>query len=126
MPNFKYLKDPLFVICSSLCISHRMASLFGLRITVLRHHLDDILSIPILVPIMLAIQRMISIKKTDAPPLAHEVFIPVVVFSLLFEVVAPNWLHLTVTQSDPLDVLCYTLSGTVATLFWGCYYRRSS
>ena len=72
---------------------------------------------------MLWVNRKLSLRKYDGPPLAFEIVIPLLIWAVVFEVLLPSmrgWSELTV--ADPNDVLCYCLGAALATAFWTWWY----
>ena len=53
------------------------------------HHLNNLICIPFLVPIMLYAERKLGVRRHDAVPQWYEVLIPIVVWSLVFEDLLP-------------------------------------
>jgi hypothetical protein len=81
---------------------------------------------PFWVPIMLYGLRRLRLRANDAPPQSYEILIPLIVWSFVFE----YWLPYTAlfrgrAVSDHVDILCYTLGGLGAALFWRRWYRES-
>src|SRR5579871_823743 len=123
MARFRYLVDPLFLLC--------VATYFGNRLVLKRiweegfvhEHLNDLLCIPFWVPIMLFSQRKLGLRDGDEPPRPGEIVIPLIVWSWAFEILLPmtRWLG-NHCVADHLDVVYYTLGALVAGLFWRWWY----
>ena len=61
--------------------------------------------------------------REDGPPRADEVLVPLLVWSLVFEVVLPRAEAFRgVAIADPRDVLAYTAGALVATVYWRWRY----
>lgn len=121
---FGYLKDPLFLACLAGYWLHRFAADYGYSTVLLRSYLNDVICIPFWVPMILWAQRVLRLRPHDDPPHGYEVVIPLVLWSLVFEVILPNtslWAGRTIP--DPFDVLCYAAGAFAAMLFWGRWYR---
>jgi hypothetical protein len=123
--RFKYLRDPLFVFSLLLYVLNRLllrplfSSLF------LDGYLNDLLCIPFWVPIMLFVMRRCGLRRDDGPPVACEILIPVVLWSIIFEL----WLPFTsafrgLAFADPVDIFCYTVGAMIAAALWTSYYGR--
>lgn len=116
---FTYLRDPLFLVCvflywfNRICIKQRPHPDF------FHEYFNDLICIPLLVPILLFAARVCHLRYHDDPPQAHEVFIPLVVWSILFEIVFPHdsyWSQWV--TGDPYDILYYCVGACGAFLYW--------
>ena len=122
--NFRYLADPLFLVCLVLYFVNRCALKQVVEDGFLHDHLNDLICIPFWVPIMVFLMRKVRLRGDDAPPRAEEILIPLVMWSAIFELYLPRlayFAHLSV--SDPLDVLCYTMGALLASVVWQVTYR---
>ena len=125
--RFKYLRDPFFIACVALYFVNRLLLKPLLPSVLLRSYLNDLICIPFWVPIMLFLSRKCRLRGHDDPPRPYEILVPLVLWSVIFEL----WLPHTSTfaglaTADHLDILCYTIGGLVAALFWKSYYRKRS
>ncbi len=122
--NFRYVQDPLFLLCMFAYAINRFV-LKGLWQEGFVHdYLNNLICIPFLVPIMLYIERKLGMRSHDAAPHWYEVLIPIVVWSVVFEVLLPLHPSLRgVVVADHMDVLFCVLGGCVAGLFWQRWYR---
>jgi len=118
-PRFRYMFDPLCIGSLLLYAANRFLLKPHFRWSILHEHLNDLLCIPVWVPVGLLIERLLRLRNHDRPPELGEVIIPAVLWGWIFEVYLPtsplgrNW-----STADPLDIACY-LSGAVgAMLFW--------
>jgi hypothetical protein len=122
---FLYLRDPLFLTAVTAYLSNRLLLEPFLRVTFFHSYVNDLISIPVLVPLMLFAARRLGLRSHDLPPLANEIIVPVIVWSILFEIVLPQsmfwrrWI-----TGDPYDVLCYALGAMVASMWWQRFYSR--
>src|SRR5947209_6208509 len=122
MVRFRYLLDPLFLLCVTTYFLNRLV-LKGIWKTGFVHeHLNDLICIPFWVPIMLFAQRKLGLRARDDRPQPGEIVIPLVVWSWVFEILLPptRWLG-DRCVSDYLDIVYYTLGALVAGLFWRCW-----
>jgi hypothetical protein len=121
---FAYLKDPMFLACFCLYWINRDLEYCHLSMPLLESHLNDVVCIPFWVPIMLWAARKTGLRQHDRPPEGFEIVIPLLLWSVLFEVVIPiqgNWAVPAV--ADPYDVLCYCVGSLLAVVFWRHHYR---
>jgi len=122
---FGYLKDPLFLVCFAAYWVNWSLEGYGVRVPLLRSYLNDLICIPFWIPIMLWVNRKLGLRRHDAPPLGHEIVIPMLLWAVVFEVVLPathGWAGLAF--ADPYDVLCYALGACAGALFWAWWYGR--
>ena len=125
--RFKYLRDPLFVICVALYIANRCVLEPLLPFAFLDCYVNDLICIPFWVPIMLAGMRQCRVRCDDAPPKSHEILIPLIVWSIVFECWLPHSNLLSAfVVADHLDVMCYVVGALVAGVFWKHYYQRQN
>lgn len=124
--QYLYLKDPLFVFCVILYFTNRLVIKPYFPNHFCRDHLNDLICIPFWVPIMLFIMRKIRLRKTDLPPFASEILIPLILWSWIFEAYlpfTPMFKHLA--TSDYLDVFSYTIGALFAAIFWKLWYGQN-
>ena len=120
---FRYLKDPLFLVCFTVYWLNRFLEDFGLSAPLLRSYLNDLICIPFWVPIMVWVNRKLGLREYDGPPLAYETVIPLLIWAAAFELILPSmqgWSELAF--ADPNDVLAYTLGAAGAKSFWRWWY----
>lgn len=116
---FRYFGDPVCLTAMALYAANRwllkpwdLSGDFG------RCYLNDVLCLPMLLPMILYAQRLFRIRRTDAPPRPWEVVQHWAVFSVVFELVlplCPQWFRST---ADPYDVVAYAVGGLAALLVW--------
>ena len=122
---FRYLRDPLFLVCFIGYWVHRWCAGHHLSTPFLQSHFNDLICIPFWVPIMLWAERRLGLRRHDRPPAAVEMVIPLVTIAVVFEVVIPShpeW-HVPAV-ADPTDVLAYCVSSLAAAAIWRWYYRE--
>lgn len=123
---FRYLTDPLFLIAVGIYLINRICLEPLLEFEFLHSHLNDIICIPFLVPPMLAAARRIGLRSHDLPPTTSEIVVPVIVWSIMFEILLPlspfwrQWI-----TGDPYDVMWYAIGAAIASHWWRSYYRQS-
>ena len=121
--KFKYLSDPLFLCCVALYLLNRMVLKVVFRVEFFHCYLNDVICVPFLVPPMLFAARILRMRSHDQRPLTHEIFVPMIVWALMYEIVLPesaNWREHVV--SDPYDVLSYATGACIASYVWDTVY----
>ena len=80
-------------------------------------YFNDLLCLPLFVPIILRVQALLGIRQHDLPPTLFEVLHNWIVFSILYELVLP---HLSAFDStaDRWDAVMYLIGGLVAYAYW--------
>jgi hypothetical protein len=117
--RYRYLKDPMFAGCVMLYLVNRWILKPFLPNTFSVSYLNDLICIPFWVPIMLFIMRRMRLRKTDLPPQTNEIIIPLILWSIVFEVVLPVIPAFKgLATADPMDILCYTLGACIAAVIW--------
>ena len=120
---FGYLKDPLFLVCFTAYWVNRFLEAYDLSTPILCSYLNDLICIPFWIPIVLWIMRKLGLRRHDAPPRAYEIVIPLLIWSVVFELVLPATLAWSgLAHADPNDVLCYALGGCLSALYWKWRY----
>ena len=117
--RFLYLRDPLFLATLIVYVVNREVLKPQLGWTFCTDYLNDCICIPFLVPVMLWLARAMRLRRTDEAPLAHEILIPLIVWSMAFEVVLPVLPEFRgIAVADPMDVACYCLGAMLGAVFW--------
>lgn len=116
---FTYLRDRLFLICVGIYFLNRMLESIQWSHAYLRWYLNDLLLVPIFVPIMLWCMRKIKFRKHDLAPSLLEIGMLVLVIGLVFEGFAPYLPVLKdVSTPDINDLICYASGGVVSLGYW--------
>ena len=118
---FRYLADPLCLASVSIYWIHKLwikPTTWGSH-GLLHDYLNDVLLIPIFLPLALLIHRVLRIRMHDRPPSATEIALHVVLWSLLFVVAFPHntWLFRHST-ADPYNAVAFAVGGAFAWLIW--------
>lgn len=72
----------------------------------------------------MAITRKCRLRDHDGSPRAHEILVPLVLWSAIFEICLPLLAVPGVVRvADHVDVLAYTCGAALAAMFWRMYYR---
>ncbi len=124
--RFKYLRDPLFLLCAFTYVINRFILKRLWEDGFVHDHVNDLICIPFVIPIMLFAQRKLRMRHHDEVPLAHEILILIVVLSIVFEILLP--LQTDVAHpaiADHMDVFHYVLGGLLASMIWRYWYREA-
>ena len=134
MNRFGYLHDRLFGLSlaayalNRLVILPHLGGLVRARVSwawpFLHGHFDDLLLIPVALPVVLWLQKITGLRPHDRPPGWSEMLGHLAVWSLMAKVVGPFWLHIGV--ADPWDLLCFAGGGVAAMLWWHRTSRQAS
>ncbi len=116
MNQFRYVRDPLFLVCCSLYALNRWVLKPRTHNAFLHDHFNDVLLIPCALPVLLLLQRWLGLREHDHRPTAGEIALYLAVWSVLFEVIGPHIMPWTV--GDPWDVAAYVMGGIAAGLWW--------
>lgn len=122
--GFRYLRDPLFLVSVVLYVVNRFVFKPLWPDGFFHDHLNDVLCIPFWVPVMVWIERHLSLRTHDGPPEVAEVVVPLLLWSWLFEIVLPRteWFG-PYCVADHLDVLSYAAGALAAMTFWHVRYK---
>jgi hypothetical protein len=118
---FRYLADPvcvgslvLFAINRFYWKPHHIGGWFT------HGYLNDVLCLPLFLPIILRGQTVLRLRAHDGPPRMWEVLQHWIIFSVVFEVVLPRFPQTFDTIADPFDVVAYLVGGAIAYCCWHC------
>ena len=117
--RFQYLGDPVCIAAAIIYLvnrlylkPHAMSGTFG------EWYLNDVLCLPLFLPVILYVQRRMEVRFHDGPPRLWEVLQQWAIFSVLFEVILPRFPQYFRTTGDPWDVVAYLVGGMAAWLWW--------
>lgn len=116
MKPFRYLRDPLFLLCCALYCLNRFAIKPWLPVTFFHSWFNDTLLIPCALPPLLWLHRRLGLRATDSAPSVGEVLCHLAGWSILFEVIGPRLMPRCV--GDPWDVVAYCAGAAVAYCWW--------
>jgi hypothetical protein len=121
--RFRYLADPLFLVCFATYFVNRWLIKPHITGGFCHDYLNDLICIPFWLPPMLWLMRRTGCRAGDGPPQAHEILIPLLLWSLCFEVILP-WTDLFhgLDRADPKDVLWYAVGAMGSAIFWRLWY----
>jgi hypothetical protein len=122
--TFRYLADPV-------CIAS--LTLYAINRFVLKPHhiggwfthgyLNDVLCLPLFVPIILRVQQLLGLRRHDAYPRAWEIFQHGIIFSVVFQLILPRFPQTFTSAGDPYDILAYLAGGLLAGAYWNIASR---
>jgi|WetSurMetagenome_2_1015567.scaffolds.fasta_scaffold1275264_1 hypothetical protein len=123
--RFRYLTDRLFLLCVGLYFLNRFVIKRLVVGGFFHDSFNDLICLPFWVPIMVFVLRKLGLRREDGPPRAEELLIPLVVWSVLFEVWLPHVRYYSrLTVADAGDILWYALGGLIASEVWRFTYRE--
>ena len=116
---FRYALDP---VCMGSMMLYVIGRLFlkphHLGGVLVRDYLNDVLCLPIFLPMILWAHRRLRLRPHDCPPQLWEVLQSWLVFSIIFELILPRFPQYFRSTSDRLDVIAYLVGGVIAFACW--------
>ncbi len=82
----------------------------------LHSHCDDLLLMPVALPVMLWLQHLLGLRKQNHPPGWKEMLSHLAVWSVICKIIGPLCLRIGV--ADPMDVLFFAAGGIIACAWW--------
>jgi hypothetical protein len=116
---FRYLADPACIISLVLYTINRYVlkpDHIGGSFT--HGYLNDVLCLPLFVPMILYAQHLIGLRKHAEFPRIWEIFQNWAAFTLVFQVVIPRYPKTYIAAGDPYDILAYLSGGIIAGCYW--------
>jgi len=114
--RFRYLADPLFLVCCALYALNRWEIRPHTHLAFFHSWFNDVLLIPCALPPVLRLHRFAGLRGHDLPPTAPEIFAHWLGWSILFEFICPRFMpH---TTGDPWDVAAYAVGAVAAYAWW--------
>ncbi len=120
---FRYLRDPLCVTAFVLYWLNRFIIKPYSDVGFFRNYFNDLICIPLFVPVVLLLARVCGLRNHDQPPQIHEILLPLLVWSIMFELLLPRhqfWAQWVV--GDPFNVLWYCTGAFIASNWWRRHY----
>jgi len=116
--KFKYIFDPLFLFSITLYSINKcfFSGSENWNYAFCNYYLNDLLLVPVLVPIILFLSRILKFREYYSYPKYLEIVIPLVIWSVAFEIIGP--FYFTKGTSDPIDVLVYCIGGLISWIIW--------
>lgn len=126
MKRFSYLHDRLFVFSlMAYAVNRLLVRPHGREFfhahcpwawAFFHSHFDDLLLMPVALPVMLWMQRRLGLRKQDHPPGWREMLAHLALWSLMCKFIGPVYFRIGV--ADPWDVLFFAAGGMVACWWW--------
>lgn len=116
MRRFGYLRDGVFLWACVLYAFNRFIAKPLWPHGPLGWWFNDLLLIPCAAPLCLWIERKIGLRKHDGPPTAYEIAVFLILWSVLFEWIAPRFIPWA--TGDWHDALAYVIGGILAWAWW--------
>lgn len=116
--RFRYAADPLFLAALAAYLLNReeLKPRFGRHSPFLHGHFNDLLLVPVALPVFLWVYRRLGLRRGDGPPTFLEVAAHTLLWALFFEWLGPVRLHHG--TGDWKDALCYAAGGLAAWAWW--------
>ncbi|REG83524.1 magnesium citrate secondary transporter [Algoriphagus antarcticus] len=106
------VKHPIFIITSmAFWINQYLEKSLGIFLPLYHAYGDDLMAMPVVFGICLQMMRWIHPMKSELIFSKKQVFIGLIYFSIVFELVLPKLS--AAHTADPLDVLCYMIGAWV-------------
>ena len=122
---FSYAADPACFACLLLYPLNRFVlKPHHLGGWFVHDYLNDVICLPLFLPMILWVQRRIGLRRHDRYPRPWEIAQHWAIFSVVFEVVLPRYPRVFRTTADPWDVVAYAVGGTIAGVWWAFQERR--
>ena len=116
---FRYAADPVCVAAAALYVLNRfLLKPHDVGGAFTACYVNDVLCLPLFVPLSLYAQRFLRLRPHDGPPRGWEVAQHAIVFSVVFELFIPRFTNTFRSTADPWDVLAYLAGGAVAWVVW--------
>jgi hypothetical protein len=124
---FRYFADPVCIACLIIYPINR----FYLK----PHHiggwfthgyLNDVMCLPLFVPMILYLQRILGVRTHDGYPRIWELLQHWAIFAIVFQAILPRYPKLFITAGDPYDMIAYAAGGIIGWVIWHFESRRES
>jgi hypothetical protein len=113
------LRDRVFVLCFWIYLINRLILKPHLASTTFAAcYLNDLLLIPVCLPPVLALYRLLGIRRNGLPPTEIETLIHVFIWSAMFELILPLLSHRLNATADRFDVVAYAIGAAIAQVAW--------
>ena len=114
---FRYWRDPLCIAaCAAYAVNRWLLKPHFALGPFMRGHFNDCLLIPAALPLVLWLQRRLSLRTHDAPPTGGEILLHLAVWAFIAEGAGP-WLTHRGT-ADWWDVAAYSAGAAACYVFW--------
>lgn len=117
--GFRYIADPICIgLLLIYALNRWLLKPHGIGGAFTQGYLNDVLCLPLFLPMILKVQRLLRIRNHDGPPRVWEILQHWVIFSVLFEIVLPQYPQYFRTTADEMDVVAYLAGGLIAWAWW--------
>jgi len=115
---FKYLLDPIFILSSALYAVNKISHVrpYYWCNGFFKNYLNDVLLVPVMIPVILFFLSACNVRKTNSPPMIIEIVIPLIIWSIAFELIGP--FYFGKGTSDLFDVYSYVIGGFLSWKYW--------
>lgn len=107
----KTLLHPLFIAASLLFLLNQLLERNGVHLPFIHAYLDDVLCMPVVLTIALAIQREFTFRNPGYTFTWWHIGFSVLWFSFVCEIIFPR--YIAAYTADPLDVIAYMAGAIV-------------
>lgn len=122
--DYKFLKDKLFIISVILYLINSLTIRMGINNNYfMRNYFNDLLLIPVALPIVLYLIKLFKFRNDNYPSFS-EIFICLIVWSIMFEFVGPKIMNKG--TADIYDVLAYSVGAIISYAIWRIQVLRKS
>ncbi|HWB54714.1 MAG TPA: hypothetical protein VG722_10995 [Tepidisphaeraceae bacterium] len=119
---FRYIDDPICIVAMLVYLVNRCAlkpeHIGGWLV---HDYLNDLLCLPIFLPIILRLQSALGIRRHDLPPTLFELIHNWFIFSVLYYYVFPRLSAFT-SVADLWNSVAYLVGGVAAFVCWQLLY----
>jgi hypothetical protein len=123
---FRYIDDPICVGSMALYVLNRwVLKPHHIGGWLVHDYLNDLLCLPIFMPIILRLQSALGIRRHHLQPTFFELIHNWVIFSVLYYFVFPR-LSAFSSVADPWNSVAYLVGGIAAYVCWRFFYSGES
>jgi hypothetical protein len=123
---FRYIDDPICVGSMVIYVLNRLVlKPHHIGGWLVHDYLNDLLCLPIFLPIILRLQSALGIRRHHLPPAFFELIHNWAIFSVLYYFVFPRWPAFS-SVADPWNSVAYLVGGIAAYVCWRRFYPGRS
>ena len=123
---FRYVDDPICIASMFIYVLNRyVLKPHHVGGWLVHDYLNDLLCLPIFLPVILRFQSALGIRRHHGPPTLFEVFHNWAIFSVLYYFVFPR-LSAFSSAADPWNSVAYLIGGLASYGLWKYLYRGKS
>ena len=117
--RYRYLADPACILSLILyAINRHLLKPNHIGGWFTHGYLNDVLCLPLFVPMILYVQHVIGLRKHFGFPRFWEIIQAWVAFAIVFQVVIPRFPKMFIAAGDPYDLLAYAAGGVGGGIYW--------